>query len=48
MSYLYEQKGLFFESGDSGESDMESAFGKLVDSFEENIDVHAILDHFNK
>lgn len=48
MSYLYEQKGLNFETGESAESEIESAFEKLVDSFEENIDIPVILDHFNK
>jgi adenosylcobyric acid synthase len=48
MSYLHEQKGLDFEAGVSKESEMESAFEKLVNSFEENIDINAILDHFNK
>jgi len=48
MNYLYEQKGLIFDISGTPESEMESAFQKLLISFEENIDVAAILDHFNK
>ncbi len=48
MEYLYEQKNLKFENSESGGEEIESAFQKLLDSFEKNIDCKAVLDHFNK
>ncbi len=42
------KKGLDFAINESEKNGNESAFDKLVHSFEESIDTCAILDHFNK